>query len=244
MINITRTEIVPESLQSADIQAYIEAITSWKENPIGVKPEPTPAYRNSDVLDAFEDCFYSKCYLTEQRFETPYMMDIEHFYPKNEFPEKRYEWSNLYPAEHNANMAKPNKMPEGGYLDPCNENDDVEKEILYRLDFDAQTTYFEPLNPSNQKAKNTAELLDRIHNGHDKNSREKAKEIKIALFKKRDRINSAIMSLQKAKLNQNQEDEFQFRKKLQTLLSRKSSYTFLMRSTSAVRIHLGVEFFD
>ncbi len=195
MINIQRTTTIPQSLQNPDIQAYIDAVSSWKENPIGTKPELTIAYRNSDVLKAFDECFFSKCYLTEQRFVTSYMMDIEHFYSKSEFPEKRYDWSNLYPADHNANMTKPRRMPAGGYLDPCNSNDDVETAIFYYLGFGGEDTInFDAVDKNNQKVVNTVELLDRIHNGHDEISREKVRQLKQLIYNKEKKILKEIIN--------------------------------------------------
>jgi hypothetical protein len=246
MINIQRTTVIPTSLQNPDIQAYIDAVSSWNENPIGTKPEPTVSYRSSDVLQAFNDCFFSKCYLTEQRFETSYMMDIEHFYSKSEFPEKRYEWSNLYPADHNANMAKPRKMPEGGYLDPCNPNDDVETAIFYYLGFGGGDDIgFEAVDKNNPKAVNTVLLLDRIHNGHDYISREKVRQLKQLIYKKQTKIINEVCHWLAAQKNNDPYAENGHRLNLKRLLSRKSSFTMLMRSIDVVQKHLPkADFFD
>jgi hypothetical protein len=244
MINIKRTEDIPKSLQNPAIQTYIDSITSWKENPVGEKPSFPISYRNADILDAFDECFYSKCYLTEQQFDNSYLMDIEHFYPKNQFPEKRYDWTNLYPADHDANMAKPNTFPFNGYLDPCDKNDDVEQDIVYHFDFKARKVSFYPLDATNSKAVNTAELLERIHNGYDKNSKKKAQKIIEALKNKRDSILHKIIEWKDAKERNDKISEIRLEGQLKLMLSRKSSFTMLMRSTSAVRTFLGEAFFD
>jgi hypothetical protein len=150
MINVKRTKTPPSSLQNQAIKDYIDALTNWKENPVGEKPTCTAAYRTSDVIDAFDDCFFAKCYLTEKKFVSAYEMDIEHFYPKNEYPELKYEWTNLFPADHDANMLKERKLPEGGYLNPC--EDDVENEIIYQLSFDVKQVFFVAKNNNSPKA--------------------------------------------------------------------------------------------
>jgi hypothetical protein len=247
MINIIRKNPAPSSLQVAEIKDYIDALTTWKENPEdNPKPKPPVSYRNSDVLDAFDEYFFAKCYLTEQRFVSSYAMDIEHFYPKSQFPEKRYDWSNLYPADHNANMAKPNLYPENGYLDPCDPNDDVENEIRYAIDFSAKCIYFEAVNRTNMKAVNTAELLHRIHNGHNHDSIQKTKELRTKIYITERKIMEEITHWLAAKNKNDGNKEFLHRKILQGLLSRKSSFTMLMRSNILVQEYLfpKADFFD
>ncbi len=239
MINIIRKYPAPSSLEVLEIRDYIDALATWKENPANnSKPQPPVSYRNADILDAFDDCFFAKCYLTEERFASSYFMDIEHFYSKSEFPEKRYEWSNLYPAEHNANMAKPRKMPEGGYLDPCNTDHDVEKGIRYCINFGAKRIFFEATNPSDTKAVNTANLLTLIHNGHDHDSIKKTKELRSKIYVTERKIMQEIINWLAAEKNNDEGKEFEHRTNLIGLLSRKSSFTMLMRSIAAVKQHL------
>ena len=112
-------------------------------------------------------------------------MDIEHFRSKafGQFPELKYEWSNLYPCSHDANMSKPRIEPIGGYLDPCDLNDDVEKEIVYTLEMGG-VAFFDVLNENNIKAINTCKLLYKIHNGIDDYSTKKTAELRFLISKK------------------------------------------------------------
>ncbi len=244
MINIERPTQSPKSLQTQTVKNYLDNVAARKNNPTLPKLDKIPDYRNSDLIEAFDDCFFAKCYLTEKKFVSSYEMDIEHFLPKNEYPELRYEWSNLYPADHDANMTKPLNIPAGGYLDPCNPNDDVENELFYWLDFGGRTCHFEAIDKENIKAVNTAQLLHRIHNGHDVVSELKTGGLRKALIDKRDEVNKAIINWLSAKSNGNTHEEFKQASLLKRLLSRTASFTMLIRSTSAVKQHIPPDFLD
>ncbi|MFK7949339.1 MAG: hypothetical protein AB8G11_17235 [Saprospiraceae bacterium] len=241
MINITRSKIVPQSLKQPKIQQYLDDLADYEEGVLTEKPKPPISYRNSDILEEFDKSFYSKCYLTEQKFINSYIMDIEHFVSKLEDETLRYEWTNLFPAEHNANMAKPRKTPKGGYLNPCDSNDDVESEIIYNVGFNGNKPSFSPLNPKNIKAVNTIMLLDKIHNGEKgKNSELKTAHLRFLIKKQFEEITNLIADLRKT----TDEDQKLIQKnKLRLLLSRKASFTMLMRSSDIVQL-FAQEFFD
>lgn len=197
MINVSRGKR-PDSLDRPEIKLYLDELIAHnklsKEEKLKVQKPDVGAYRNSDVLEAFDRDFFSKCYLTEQKYQNSWAMDIEHFKSKNfgQFPELKYEWTNLYPCSHDANMFKPRNEPVGGYLDPCDENDDVEKEIIYTLGFDGEAN-FDALNSINKKVVNTAHLLDKIHNGSDFESKQKTATLRYYINKKSDEVKELIM---------------------------------------------------
>jgi hypothetical protein len=244
MINIIRPTQSPASLETKTIKDYLDTLEKWALNPIGDKPKLSVSYRESDLIKAFDACFFKKCYLTERQAYSSWEMDVEHFIPQNERPDLKYTWTNLYPADADANKMKPNKTPNGGYLDPCSSLDDVEKEIIYHFDVDLEECQFEPVNLLNRKAINTAELLYRIHNGHDANSNAKTAGLRKAIAIQRNKIYKAIMAWQHAKNNQNAMEEANHRRELKTLLSRKAPFTMLMRSTSAVKAYIPKDFLD
>jgi hypothetical protein len=244
MINIIRPTQSPASLQTENIKNHLDRLAQWEQNPIGDKPKSTASYRESDLIQAFDTCFFKKCYLTERQAYSSWEMDVEHFIPQNERPELRYTWTNLYPADAYANQMKPKKTPNGGYLDPCSPSDDVEKDIIYYFDVIGEECQFEPVNESNQKAINTAELLHRIHNGHDTDSHAKTAGLRKAIAIQRNKIYKSIMAWQHAKNSQNTFDEANYRRELKALLSRKAPFTMLMRSTSAVKMYIPKEFLD
>ncbi len=205
-------------------------------------PKPDAGeYRNSDVLDAFDRDFYSKCYLTEEKHPNSYSLEVEHFKSKafSQSPELKYEWTNLFPCTHDANILKPKKDPDGGYLDPCDATDDVEKEIVYSLEFGGKS-YFEPLNEQNVKARNTSKLLDKIHNGIDYNSGKRAERLQHLIAKKEHEL---IKLISKWQFEENLEEKARTSSKIKNILSRKSDFTMLLRSIDSVK-YLPKDFLD
>lgn len=260
MININRPQQSPTSLQTQVVRDYLDELADWKTayaNQLAAhgidpnipkpnskfEPQNKPNYRNSDLLAAFDEHFFAKCYLTEQKFESSYEMDVEHFFSKGEHPELRYEWSNLYPAAHDANMMKPRITPLDGYLDPCDPNDDVENEIQYDLSFGGEECFFAARNPANLKAVNTVNLLSRIHNGHDYESKTKTKGLRIAIFKKKYDLIKLIEDWRYAIMNEDESETFRISNKIKKMLSRKSDFTMFLRSTRMAQ-RLPPEFFD
>lgn len=239
MINITRGE-TPQSLDTPEIQRYLDELTKYRlldDEARKTTPKPQGGnYRNEDILEAFDRDFYSKCYLTEQKFANSFAMDIEHFKGKSmaQSPELKYEWTNFYPCSHDANMAKPNKEPEGGYLDPCNPEDDVEKEIVYTLEFGG-AAFFDALNAENIKARNTAELPNRVHKGADRVAAKKAETLQYYIQKKKEDLLLSIIAWHEAKSEGVQEDVVRSSRKIKNLLSRKSDFTMLLRSLACVK---------
>ncbi|GGD71510.1 hypothetical protein GCM10011514_39530 [Emticicia aquatilis] len=246
MINVTRGQR-PTSLDRTEIRGYLEQLADYnlldeETRKKAAKPD-AGAYRNSDVLEAFDRDFYSKCYLTEQKYANSWAMDIEHFKSKafGQFPELKYDWDNLYPCSHDANLLKPKKDPADGYLDPCDPNDDVEREIVYTLGLGG-VAFFDPLDNSNIKAKNTAYLLDKVHNGGDFDSKQKTAEVRLLIAKKAEDVKEAIMAWLDAKGNL--QEEIRTSRKIKNLLSRKSDFTMLLRSLDCVRKYVPADFLD
>lgn len=242
MINIVRNLQTPNSLNDNAIKDYIAAAVQYLNNPTGQKPEKPTSYRNSDLLEAFDRDFYSKCYLTEQKYVNSWTLDVEHFIPQNERPDLVYEWTNLFPADHYTNMIKPRKTPNGGYLDPCNPNENVETEIAYTLSPFGEEPCFAPVNSMNIKAVNTCNLLDRVHNGHDYNTQKATEGLRVAIRKKHTEILNKIAEWQH--YTEGSQEKFQAKRDLKDLLSRKSSFTMLCRSMPAVRLYVPNDFLD
>ena len=251
MININRNPTPPASLQNSAIQKYIADLAFYKtlspdKQTITAKPKCSASYRNADIFKAFDRDFFAKCYLTEKKaFANSYAFDIEHFKAKaiSQSPELTYEWANLYPADHDANMLKPRIDPSESYLDPCEPSDDVEKEILYTVMFGGEC-HFQAMDASNKKALNTAELLERIHNGHDESSKQKTANLRAEIAKRKEEVSHKITLWLGAKVEGNIQEEFNLRRELMQYLSRKSSFTMLLRSMSIVRRFIPTEMLD
>lgn len=229
MINVQREVNSPTSLTIPEIQQYITHIQAHLADPVNVpKPAVPGSYRNSDLLAAFDRCFHAKCYLTEQWFPNSWCMDVEHFVSQTEDPTKRYAWTNLYPAEHRANKMKPRATPAGGYLDPCAPTDDVENEIFYSVGVMGQAPKFDARDPANAKAVNTANLLNILHNGHDEDTRLATAGLRHEIQKKYDHILNVIINWLASPIGSVL--KHQYENELRLHLSRKSSFTMLMRS--------------
>ncbi len=244
MINISREKKVPESLNSEPVREYLKKYAEYKIDPKNIKkPEKPFSYRNSDLLEAFDRCFFSKCYLTEEKFYNSWKLDVDHFIPQNERGDLVYDWDNLYPAEPKANMSRPRRTPPGGYLDPCADSDDVETGILYSLSTLGYKPRFEATDNSKRKSVNTANLLNKLHNGRegDDYSKKNTGDLRHAIHKKHIKILNKIIKWREQ--TENTQEEFQLRRELQEMLSRKSSFTMLIRSMPAVK-RLPDEFFD
>eukprot|EP01098_Paradermamoeba_levis_P014040 TRINITY_DN6587_c0_g1_i1.p3 TRINITY_DN6587_c0_g1~~TRINITY_DN6587_c0_g1_i1.p3 ORF type:complete len:251 (-),score=-7.16 TRINITY_DN6587_c0_g1_i1:1591-2343(-) len=250
MINIVRSLQTPKSLENDEIKKYLDELEAYKadqqllpDQQTLTKPKCHESYRNADLFEAFDECFFKKCYLTEEAFFTSWSMDVEHFIPQKERSDLKYKWSNLYPASHDANMMKPRNTPIGGYLDPCDPNDDVESELLYFLDYENDAVHFEAVDSTNVKAVNTATPLQKLHNGDASESKRKTAELRNAIHKRYVRILELIIDWRKAREENNMQSKFEMERKLKGLLSRKASFTMIMRSIKAVK-DLPPEFFD
>lgn len=250
MINIVRSPQAPQSLNNEGIKSYLDELEAYKDDQLLpseqqtlAKPKCREAYRNADLFEAFDNCFLKKCYLTEQAYFTSWSMDVEHFIPQNERPDLKYEWTNLYPASHDANMMKPRNTPVGGYLDPCNPDDNVEQDLLYFLDFENDAVHFEATDAANIKAVNTANLLQKLHNGDTSETRRKTAELRNAIHKKYVKVLERINDWRKAREDNDIQAEFEAERMLKGLLPRKTSFTLLLRSTKRVKT-LPPDFFD
>lgn len=151
--------------------------------------------------------------------------------PRVERPDLKYVWSNLYASDHKANISKPKTTPDGGYLDPCNADDDVERQLLYILSMD-DTPGFQPRDAGNQKAVNTAALLNKLH-----------KDLKKAVQDKHSAILRMMAEWGTAQKNEDRQRVAELEVALKEVLSRRSNFTMLMRSSYFVR-RLPPEFFD
>jgi len=234
MINVIREIEVPASLNRIEIQEYLSALALHLEDSDNY-PEPLKRadYRNWDVLASFDRCFHSKCYITEKKDYNSWRFDIDHFIPQNERKDLVHEWTNLFPCDHWTNLIKTRKTPAGGYLDPTKEEDDVEVMIIYNIDFQFENFFFDPADSSNIKAKNTCSLLDRVHNGHDDWSKRTTANLRGEIQYRANEILKELKFWRKAEEGSSQKIEHEAT--LRSFLSRKSSFTMLMRSMPIVQ---------
>lgn len=203
-------------------------INSIRSQPAPLSLAGKKTYRGSDVLKALFTDFKQKCYLTEYVYHDVELIEVDHFATQNEAPHRKYEWDNLYLIHQKANQLRPKKTPDGGYLDPCGEQDNVEKDIVYGYSFNGTPT-FRPRDLTNLKAVNTATLLTRIH-----------QYFKQAIDLKRQETINTLQRWRIAKEQGNTDGEREHELLLRSLLSRNGLFCMLMRAVDNVP----TKFFD
>jgi hypothetical protein len=200
-----------------------------KEAPLSLARKKS--WRSKDVLKALFTDFKEKCYLTERKFGHYKDLEVDHFVLRNEDDTLHYEWTNLYPGHEKANKRRDKQSRLGGYLDPCDSDDDVERDITYVVEIGGKAL-FKASNPNNQKAVNTADQLSRIH-----------QDLKEAIRLKHHEVVQTVAEWRTAIAIGRTDEAYEKELLLKTLLSRDSQFTTLMRSIRVVK-DLPDDFFD
>ena len=237
MIRLNRPAAAPAALSAPAVQRYLTAYANFQANPTTTTaPERPSGYRSSDLLTAFDDHFHAKCYLTEQKFASSWEMDVDHFVPFADDPSRVFDWNNLLPIAHKANLLRDKRLPIGGLLDPCSATEDVENDIYYTLAALGEKPGFKAKDSANQKAVNTAALLDKVHNGTGSaNGEASTRELRNLIDRRYKELLLAWGEYNHARAENDAQDIAQAEAELRILLSRKASFTMLMRSLPFVR---------
>lgn len=250
MIELTRPP-VPTSLNTpemqqyvADCAAYAAACAAAPDPKLVPLPQKPGSYRTSDVLAAFDTHFFSKCYLTEQWHGSSYEMDVDHFVPVNQNPALKFDWDNLFPAAHKANMMRPRQWPAGGLLDPCRDN--IATRLLATIGPNGCQPRFEAADRTDQAATNTVILLNLLHNGRadDKDSQLNTRHLRVTIREQYDRVLHAILNFQRTEKSGNHQQLANARRSLGALLSRQAPFTQLMRAMYAVQEYVPADLLD
>lgn len=250
MIELTRPP-VPTSLNTPEMQQYVADCATYAADCAAAPdpkvvplPQKPGSYRNSDVLAAFDTHFFSKCYLTEQWHGSSYEMDVDHFVPVNQDPARNFDWNNLFPAAHKANMMRPRQWPAGGLLDPC--RDKVATRLLATIGPNGREPRFEAADCTDQAATNTAALLNLLHNGRagDEDSQLNTRHLRVTIREQYDRVLHAILHFQHAEKNGSPQQQANARRSLRALLSRQAPFTQLMRAMQAVQSFVPADLLD
>lgn len=202
MIYLKKTETAPVSLAVERLKA-------------------SGSYREKDVLDQLETDFHNKCYICEAKDLT--CINIEHFIPHENDIELKFDWENLFwSCAHcnNTKLAKYNNL-----LNCTKSSDNVDDSIRY-VYFPYRDLLVEALNPNDEKAVQTAKLIEDIYNGVTDLKRIEAvslnKHIHKAMWELFDLIDEYEEVID--------EDDKQLLKiKLKRCLSRASSFTAIKR---------------
>jgi hypothetical protein len=202
MIDVTRSKTAPSSLAA-------------KKGPF-----------QQDVREQLMKDFHQKCYLCETRIVTG--LQVEHLEPVAVSPERKYDWTNLFPVD-GCNQRKGHAWPEGGYLDPTEEysiNDRLHQCI--ETDYlGARRITFESIAEDDTPAENTARLLEKLHNEPGKDS---AWHLRKAI---EERYNLVHKMVTRYLLAEGPEARREARARLLAMLGRRADYSGLIRSTLA-----------
>ncbi|RZK59509.1 MAG: hypothetical protein EOO59_07640 [Hymenobacter sp.] len=132
----------------------------------------------------------------------------------------------------------------GGLLDPC--RDKVESRLLATIAFNGREPRFEAVDAADVAARNTAELLNLLHNGRlgDELSRFNTKHLRVTIQKRYDEVMHAILAFKDARERGTTQQLAIARRELSGLLSRRAPFTQLIRSMKAVQLYVPVELLD
>lgn len=193
-------------------------------------PTITNKYRTDEILEALGTVFKNKCYLCEKKTSDASFFEIDHFIPVNEDIGKKYEWENLYLCCDDCNGARKKKTPAGGYLDPCNPNENVETEIEYILPpYKFNEPVFASSNvPVTDKVQNTIDQLKLMHYGT-KRTQIKCASFRDVISKEATKLLALIIEESKAIRTGDTRQIALKRQLIENMLSEDAPFTMLMR---------------
>lgn len=170
MISVTRTT-PPQSLVNnaatwtADYLAARAALAADPKSVVLKKAKATAEgkYAQSDVKQALRDMFHDKCGFCERKRDYPH---IEHFNPKDSYPELCFDWYNLLYACEVCNGAafKGTKFPLAAdgkplLINPCLDNPDEHLDFVCEQDAAAEHGFIAILKEKTNKGKTTKDVL-------------------------------------------------------------------------------------
>lgn len=121
----------------------------------------TSQYDGEDVKEQLLKDQHGKCYICEHKMGTDF--EIEHFKSKNNNPELRQEWTNLFLACGYCNKKKSSSFDDNLY--PLDTN--IEDEIEQRIDFSSNKASF-VTTIDDVPHQNTVRMLHVFYNGKQK----------------------------------------------------------------------------
>ncbi len=194
-------------------------------------------WREEDVLHQLHADFLGKCYLTEVIVPRG-GFEVDHRHPRNDGG-WAFDWANLYPASKDANVRRQKSWPAGGMLHPDGRGDDVEGRLIQDVIIDETDIEcrFEPLNPKDLAASNTARELERLHN--DDSTGPKALDLRQAIKHRLLRMTLLERQVREARAKRPDADEVRRRleAEFRRFVSRRSPFTALVRSQVHPSLH-------
>ena len=169
----------------------------------------------------------NKCYLCEETKNAPENFHIEHFIPHKEDEKLKFDWNNLFLTCVDCNLYKGTQT---NILNPCNNEHDVEHDIIYKLTMIDHLPRFYASDENNPLIVNTCKLLDKIHNGDNNKSKNKTSSLRNAIDRRVKELLIVMLNFNYA-ITQNLVVEKQkAEREIKDIVSRNAPYTMLMRS--------------
>lgn len=187
-------------------------------------------YNAKEVVDELQKVFYSICYLCEEKTRH---VEVDHFFPKSYFPDKKTDWDNLFIICNKCNKLKGseiNSKPNQEILNPC--VDDVESLIGLSFDRKIEEVIIET-EINSIKIENTKNLLNNIYNGK-KNSTYRHRDLQRTILIA---LNEFEQVLERAKEVKDELKETYF-SKIEEHLDKKSNHgSFISFKKSLLKNH-------
>ncbi len=190
-------------------------------------------WRNEETLTALGIVFRNKCYICEEKKASPELFEVDHFITQIDDDSLKYKWSNLYLCCSDCNGSRKKKTPIGGYLDPCDPNDDVETEIIYNIfPYDYNQPVFTPANPiPSEKVKNTIEQLKKCHYGS-KKTKMKFESFRETIARQAKKLVNLMFERKIAIDNKDSVEIDRKEIQIREMLTENAPFTMLMRSVA------------
>lgn len=185
-------------------------------------------YDKEDVITRLRKDFHNKCYICEMKdLQDP---NVEHLLPhKNgKYPERKYDWENLFWACGHCNGIKNNSKYDAGILDCCRQ--DPEACLSFHIRNDDVT--IEPVDSKDDMQKRTAMLISETFSLKNTGMRIYTSDERLKLLQKE--MNMLYKQLEKV---QNHSASRVTMRILRTLLKRESAFAAFKRNY--VREHAG-----
>jgi uncharacterized protein (TIGR02646 family) len=189
---------------------------------VAKSPAPTGTINYTDfvIANSVKKDFHYKCYLCEEA--NARHLEIDHFFPKSHFPEQMHEWDNLFSGCSKCNKIKSsafNTSAINQILNCCIEDVEVGVSLRYNLE---TGTIIITSSQQDEKAQNTIDLLNRIHNGVGTTS--------MSYFYLQDAIANELSNLRKQIDDYSDYPSEENKEKIRKLVSRKASFMAIKRT--------------
>lgn len=179
------------------------------------------SYCEPDVIERLKQDFHNKCYICELKDLQD--TEVEYLVPHHNgrYPERKFDWNNLFWSCGHCNKVKNQQKYEGGILDCCRQ--DPEKAVCFRLKGDG--VLVQAKHAEDTKAVLTAELVQEVFNRKNTGMRIYKSDMRLKELKKE--MNLLYDSLECIKVNP---DSKIAQRKLKALLRRESKFAAFKRN--------------